>query len=307
MKDRYAKESAEIKVINDLSLKLKNFNGKCPLLDDFDCAAGDELIKVRDENKVKIMNKTKITNDLVVAIKKANSEKYVLEKNILIKQDEIKHNDDVKKAREELKLITKLGDPKKIQDDINVMGERLTKGQSILTIIDAEIMTEKQRKAASIDMIKKQSDLKKTEILVEAFGPKGIKTILLNRALTPLQNKISEKMQLLTDGKYTIDLRLKEKNFDIYITSKGIERSVKHLSTSEKLRTGIIMQDAISSMVGFKIMVIDQADMLDNNNKVLLWKLIDKIKDNYETIVILSTGLSVKDSDKDDVNMFYIG
>jgi len=122
-----------------------------------------------------------------------------------------------------------------------------------------------------------------------------------------LQEKVSEKMQLLTDGKYSIDFRIKEKNFDIYVTSDGIERSIKHLSTSERLRTGIIMQDAINSMAGFKMIVIDQVDMLDDDNKKLLWKLIDRIKDNYETIIILSTGLSVKDTNKPDVNMFYIG
>jgi len=307
LKERHAKESAEIKVISDLTAKLENFNGKCPLLDDFDCAAGNELIKVRDENKLKIKEKTKMINDITSALQKLGNEKEVLEKNIVIKQNELKHDDDVKKAKEELKSITKLGDPKKIQDDINAVSERLTKGQSILTMIDAEILNGKQQKAASIAMDKKKNDLKKTEILVDAFGPKGIKTILLNRALKPLQEKVSEKMQLLTDGKYSIDFRIKEKNFDIYVTSDGIERSIKHLSTSERLRTGIIMQDAINSMAGFKMIVIDQVDMLDDDNKKLLWKLIDRIKDNYETIIILSTGLSVKDTNKPDVNMFYIG
>jgi hypothetical protein len=128
------------------------------------------------------------------------------------------------------------------------------------------------------------------ELLVSAFGPKGIKSTMLNRAMKPLEEKINERMGILTGGEYRINFRVDEDDFKIVIISRGYERRLKQLSTSERLRVGVIIQDAINQLTGLRLLVVDDLEMLFGTAKSNFWKLINAIKDEYDTIILIATG-----------------
>ena len=46
---------------------------------------------------------------------------------------------------------------------------------------------------------------------------------------------------------------------------------------------------------------------LDNTNKALLWKLLNTIKGNYDSIVLMITGTEAKKIDNDDVGVYWLG
>lgn len=292
-----AKYGSEIKNIESTLDKLSKFDGKCPLCEEIACKLTDDDIKKivdgllvkkdRRETKLKAemeeMDKVK---------KKWDDLNKVLEQRIKadIMLPEI---ENAKKQLEELNKKETL-DIAILGDEIRKLDERITNGQTILTSIEAEISNEKRRIEAKRDFEKKQNELKFIEIIIEAFGPKGLKSTLLNKAMKPIEGKANEKLKVLTDGEYSVNFRIDEDNFNIYIISGGVERRIKHLSTSERLRIGIIMQDAINELVGSKILVVDDVDILDKNNRRLFWNLIDRIKENYDTIMVMATGTEAK-------------
>ena len=305
-----AKHNSEIKQLEDTVAKLGHFTGKCPLSEAIDCKiAKDEVQMLIDKFNLKIKD---------IQAKRDEDEKvydtiqetmgnlgHLLEARV--KADIMLPT--VEKAKKDLADMKskQLPDMETIGKDIRVLDERITKGQSILTAIEAEITNDKRRVEATREFDKKTSELELIETVIEAFGAKGLKSIILNKAIKPLEERANQKLSVLTNNRYSINFRIDEEDFNIYIISEGMERRVKHLSSSERLRIGVIMQDAINSLVGSKFMVVDDVDILDNDNRKLFWDLIGNIKANYDTLVILATGTEIKESGTDDTNTFLFG
>ena len=78
-------------------------------------------------------------------------------------------------------------------------------------------------------------------------------------------------------------------DFRIVVNHDGIESDLKLLSSSERMRLGVVLQDAIIRLSGLRFMVIDNCDLLDSENRALLMDTLIQIKDSYDTILMLST------------------
>ena len=294
--------------IQDTINKLTRFDGKCPLSDKILCKMIpeeiEELIKkfyAQNEVIIKEMSLIEKTKEKLekdgIDLRKLLDQR--VQADILIPE--------IKVAKEELAKLGDIPDTEQMNKDVQMLNGRLTKGQSILTMIETEKYNQKSKIEAKNSLEKKKTQLEFIDLITTIFGSKGLKSTMLNKAMKPIETKINENMKILTDGKYSINFRIDENDYNIYVISDGIERRIKHLSSSEKMRIGVIMQDAISDLAGIKFMVVDNGDMLDNVNKRLFWNLIGKMKEKYDTIIILSTGTEIKGNVGDDVNTYLLG
>ena len=64
---------------------------------------------------------------------------------------------------------------------------------------------------------------------------------------------------------------------------------ISSLSTSERLRVGISLQDALCSLTGLGFLLVDNFDMLDQKNRDLVAAGLCELGVDYETIIVLGT------------------
>ncbi len=160
-----------------------------------------------------------------------------------------------------------------------------------------------ERQASERDRLSEEVDV--LEVLVKLTSPQGIPGRLLGETIGPLQDLANERLLQLTGGRYQLVFSM-EPDFNIVVTHDDVESDLKRLSSSERMRIGVIIQDAISRLSGLRMMVIDNADILDPHNRMLLTETLLTIKDDYDTIIVLSTGdpAAVTDPEIEDVAVY---
>ena len=316
MREKYQKNTKELTKLEyqlkDCNTSYKNlgdFDGKCQISSKVKCkitkdeieAIRTELKKESDSLTLKIDTSKQEKNNIQTQIDTISIKLEQLTKaSIILPQIEKAKTDLAKLEKQSIESVDVL------HNKLQQIETSITKGQTILNTIEAESYNIKARHDAKTQHEKRMAELQIIEYIVEAFGPKGIKSSVLNRIIKPVEITVNEKMNVLTNGQYTINFRVDDAAFNIYVISNGIERKIQHLSTSEKLRVGIIMQYAINSLTGAKFIAIDNVDMLDSNNKKFFWQFIKAIKEEYETILFFTTSTETKIINMPDVNIFHI-
>jgi len=174
-----------------------------------------------------------------------------------------------------------------IEIEIQQLTQRIEKGENLVHAIAGEEIARKERARVTGALEKKRQEVAWLEALVEAFGPKGIKARMLERVIGPLQDLVKKRLEMLTAGRYTVTFNL-EKGFEILVTAAGVTTALEQLSTSERMRVGIVLQDALNALTGLRLMVIDDCEILDPQNKQLLIGMLLQMKDDYDTIIVLS-------------------
>jgi exonuclease SbcC len=111
---------------------------------------------------------------------------------------------------------------------------------------------------------------------------------MLARIIGRLQELVNSRLSMLTAGKYSIEFKI-AKDFEILVTAGDATTSLALLSDSERMRVGIVLQDALNGLTGMRLMIIDAAEMLDPENKQLLIGMLLQIRDDYDTIIVIST------------------
>ena len=300
-----ATNQARLNTVDKDMKGLKKFNGKCPLSESLDCALGAQDVK-------KIVAKLEAEKaELKETIAKLEASKLSMETDLSGLHTKLEQRlkfdiiaPEIKTAKDKLIAMTDITIENlySMEKELTTINERITKGQLLLSLIEAESYNYKTHVENKRKMERSQQDLKNYEILAEMFGPGGVKAAILSKVLKPVKDKLNSRLATLTDGKYTVNFEIGD-SFSINITSGGMERSVKHLSSSEKLRLGIVFQDVINNLAKNRLLVVDNVEILDIFNKKLFWKLINDVKNNYNTILILQTSLQ-KNEPKDDVDFF---
>lgn len=130
------------------------------------------------------------------------------------------------------------------------------------------------------------------EILVRALGPDGLRRDLLAGVLAGFVRRVNDRLGRLTEGAYQVFL-----GSDMTILCRANGEPVlplRLLSTSEKLRVGIAISDALSAAAGLKFLAIDEADMLDQVNRDLLAGMLLDLADEYDQVLVFTTVGDVK-------------
>lgn len=162
---------------------------------------------------------------------------------------------------------------KNLQDDINTHNNWVN--------------NKKQADELDKELKEAEAEVELYEYLVEEFSPKGLKSRILQKIILPIENYCNQILAKLTDG-YTLGFMFDD-GFDIIVKNINGVIKLNSLSTSEKLRVGIVFQDAINQLTGARLLFIDDAEILDEENMKLLLELIGQIQDNYDSIFVIAT------------------
>lgn len=280
---------------NDKIIKeLSSFKGVCPVSNALKCNLKVEEVnkiieKLQKENEKNTELLKKEETQLNLYISTIDNNKKLLEEKLNYIAELTEINNAIKEA-EKYKTNTK--DLEETNNQINILNEKIRYGDGLLQTLNVYKETEKQEE----ELKNQYEDYKNKNILfdiiISAFKTSGIKSNILLKTSKPFEEAINNTLQLLTNGKYSVIFDIEE-DFDIYIKSEAVKRKLNTLSSSEMLRVSIAIQDAISQIIGLKLLICDDIEMLDIVNRNIFLSCINKIKDKYDSIIIIFTGRTV--------------
>lgn len=176
-----------------------------------------------------------------------------------------------------------------LQAQIDTLSQRIARGDELLQLLRRYELAVEAQKANVAEWRACQEELETLEALCAALGPKGIRAQILGEAVAALQAHANERCKALTGGEYSVEFRVDE-DLEILVTRAGYgPRSVSQLSASEKFRMGLIIQDVLNSLTGLRLLVVDGADILDVENRALMMNMLLEVREDYDTILVLST------------------
>ena len=298
---------AEISGLNDIIAPLENFSGECPLAPGtLECSHTKEDIKnilitfaAKKDKREKDLKKIRSKYDkLQDTLTKLQAEKRSLQEAVnriknyneqLEEADKMRTGYLAEKAETE-ETLKRLGEPvdlEETQQKEAQLRERIAKGKNILEALNSKKQDAEEQEKVAKEYSAKEEEVEALESMVKAFSPDGIKQNILKEIVLPVQNKADEKLKQLTGGELSITFEV-EKDFEIKIHKGNTTTKLQNLSTGERLRTGIVLQDVLNSLSRLGIMIIDNTEHLDPLNRVALTNMLLGLED-YETIIVLAT------------------
>jgi DNA repair exonuclease SbcCD ATPase subunit len=144
----------------------------------------------------------------------------------------------------------------------------------------AEVAAAKEEKAAA------EKKVKTLEVMVEACGPAGLKEAAVQKTIGGIADQADQLARALTGYGLRFDLE----NFTIYATTEAGDIRLDRLSRSEKTRIGIALQHILNTLIGpgAGLLVVDDAEQLDPENKKKMLNLLIKIKKGYSAILVMA-------------------
>jgi DNA repair exonuclease SbcCD ATPase subunit len=239
------------------------------------------------QNEQEIKNLETAVADHSKCINELNVKKEHLEKQVALyaKLDEL--NEKHKKVSTQLSSIV-VEDKQALEILKNNLQLKLRDLDELIETHKKWVNAKNSETELSIEFSKASNEVALYEYLVEEFSPKGVKSRILQKVIQPVQDHCNKTFETLTNGEYKLEFDF-SKGFDIIVTNPNGTVPVRNLSNSEKLRIGIVFQDAISTVTNAKLMFIDNAEILDEDNLKLLVELIKKIQDRYDSIFVIAT------------------
>ena len=187
--------------------------------------------------------------------------------------------------RTELEGLENIQSPAQLQEEVDTLGQRIAKGDELIRKLDIRETQEKYQADVKEKAIKAAEEVDILEVLVEAFGPKGIRVKMLTEVTEQLQARAAERMELLTGGVYRVEF---SPEFAPVIFKNNIPVPLKKLSTGERLLLGVVMQDILSGLARARLLVVDDANHLDQGNKNALLGMLMRVRQDYDTVIVLS-------------------
>ena len=135
-----------------------------------------------------------------------------------------------------------------------------------------------------------EKSLASWERLCKALGPKGIRARAIAGPLKELEARINARLHEYSPG-HRVELTSTE-GFDLRVYGPANTKRplpIKGLSTSERLRVGIALQDALCHLTGLRFLLIDNMDMLDADNEWRLFATLEGMAADYDSIVVIAT------------------
>lgn len=280
---------------NKIIKELSSFKGVCPVSNALKCNLKVEEVnkiieKLQKENEKNTELLKKEETQLNLYISTINNNRKLLEEKLNYIAELTEINNAIKEA-EKYKTVSK--DLEETVNKLNTLNEKIRYGDGLLQTLNVYKETEKQEEELKNQYQDYKNKNISYDIIISAFKTSGIKSNILLKTSKPFEEAINNTLKLLTNGRYSITFDIEE-DFDIYIKSDNVKRKLNTLSSSEMLRVSIAIQDAISQIIGLKLLICDDIEMLDVVNRDIFLDCINKIKDKYDSIIIILTGRVVK-------------
>lgn len=189
----------------------------------------------------------------------------------------------------QLSALPAPADTSSLNEEIAALATRIGNGEKMLAAAETEQRAKAERKSLEEGYAEAKVRVEALELLVEAFGPKGIKAQLLQNLIGPVEEGAKRRIAQLTGSRWDIAFNF-EDGFDILVKTgpDGQFRTVKSLSKGERLRVGVILQLALNELTGLGILVVDDAEALGPQDRGLLVATLLAFRKEFGTAIVLA-------------------
>lgn len=166
----------------------------------------------------------------------------------------------------------------KLEADLAAVPAAQPAGEDVSTV-DAEIarvrsaldgMAQSERRAAADRAVKQaQQAVEDADAVAKACGPNGVKSKLLASAVGPFLATANEALARLAPG-YQVAL---SDSFELMVGRGSVMLRPQQLSDGEQTRLRYVLQYAVCKLAGFRLLVLDRAELLDDSGKKALKQL----------------------------------
>lgn len=175
---------------------------------------------------------------------------------------------------------------------INTYTEQLPEYEKIVSDL-------KKEKQENID------NLYRLGLLKEAFGSKGIKTIVIDYIIPELEEKINDILSQMSDFRVMLDTQQlkadgkgdKEGLFITIVNDMGEEMSYENYSGGEKLKIIVAITEALATLQKCGFRIYDETfSALDENSLESFVKVLDTLLERFSQVVCISHLQEIKSS-----------
>ena len=189
-------------------------------------------------------------------------------------------------------------EPENLEEKIAGLENRISIGQELLARTKDfwtryNQVEEIKRKMAGIE-----NEIELYDILAKALAPDGIPSQMIAEALGSVNKLLETAAAHLFPGRsltLSKDLGI-ELSGSPYIT----------LSKSAKFRVGIGFQYALARMASARLLMIDEADILDPSNRACLTEFLMAVHEHFETILVFATSNKAFPYPSNDIQVWWI-
>ena len=187
---------------------------------------------------------------------------------------------------------------KKLDQEIAGLDARMKTGQELLVALS----TFWQQKNAFDEAVAKSAKAEKEatlyDALAKALAPEGIPSRMIAEALKPVNDLLQRAAGHLFPGR-TLTLT-KELGIDLsgapYVT----------LSKSAKFRVGVAFQYALAKLAGARLLLIDEADILDPGNRGLLIGFLLAVHKDFDNILVFAASDHADPSPYPEIQVWWL-
>lgn len=202
------------------------------------------------------------------------------------------------------RLEKELADLKKeaLSDDtdeqVAALDRRLDNGRALLGAVE-KFWTEKERAdQAEVQLEAAEKEIALYDALAKALAPDGIPSQMIAEALGPVNDLLAVASARLFPGR---NLAL---TGDLDIELSGSPFAT--LSKSARFRVGVAFQYVLAKLAGERLLLIDEADILDPLNRAALTDFLLDIREDFDAIMVFATSSQAHPSPYPDIQVWWL-
>lgn len=176
--------------------------------------------------------------------------------------------------------------------DLSPITELIKESEKALGQLAEASVTSEKKAVLKQDIEMLAAELAGLEVLIKALGPEGLRRDMLAGILESFVGRVNDRLGRLTEGAYQVSLG--EDMTILCRANGGPVLPLKLLSKSEQLRVGIAVSEALSAAAGLNFLAIDEADMLEQDNRDLLAGMLLDTAEEFDQALVFTTVGDVK-------------
>jgi molecular chaperone GrpE (heat shock protein) len=208
-----------------------------------------------------------------------------------------KLSDKIAKLKEQQEQATATS---QLDQEIAVLDARMKTGYELLDAVRDFWRKKEAAEAATAKVARAEKEITLYDALAKALAPDGIPSQLIAEALEPFNQKLYLASSYLFPEYEDCPLVLTQ-DLEVYRSSP-----YACLSKSARYRAGICFQYVLATLASARLLMIDEADILDPVNRAQLIDFLLAVRQDFDNILVFATSDHADPSPVPEIQVWWL-
>lgn len=206
--------------------------------------------------------------------------------------------DQIAELEKELASLNKEDPSDDTDKQLVAIDRRLDNGRALLHAVENFWFEKDRADQARVQLEAVEKEIALYDSLAKAMAPNGIPSQMIAEALEPINDLLAVASSQLFSGRSLI---LTE-SLDIELSGSPFAT----LSKSARFRVGVAFQFVLAKLAGERLLMIDEADILDPLNRAALTNYLLDIREDFDRIIVFATSSRAYPSPYPDIQVWWL-